>query len=54
MTDNDPLARSYARLLRSYPGWHRREHGLEILTTLLDAAEPGSVGRPCGMRPISF
>jgi hypothetical protein len=41
MTDTDPLARSYRRLLRSYPGWHRRERGLEMLTTLLDAAEPG-------------
>ncbi|MFE9204819.1 hypothetical protein [Micromonospora sp. NPDC007230] len=37
------LERSYCRLLRAYPGFYRRERGLEILTTLLDAAEPGQV-----------
>ncbi|MET8548937.1 hypothetical protein [Micromonospora zamorensis] len=37
------LERSYRRLLRAYPGFYRRERGLEILTTLLDAAEPGQV-----------
>jgi hypothetical protein len=36
-----PLERSYRRLLLAYPGWHRRERGLEMLTTLLDAAESG-------------
>ncbi|MFI7648803.1 hypothetical protein ACIBTZ_22375 [Micromonospora sp. NPDC049460] len=37
------LEHSYRRLLRAYPGFYRRERGLEILTTLLDAAEPGQV-----------
>lgn len=37
------LERSYRRLLRAYPGFYRRERGLEMLTTLLDAAEPGQV-----------
>ncbi|MFG3702312.1 hypothetical protein ACGF5C_31155 [Micromonospora sp. NPDC047620] len=37
------LERSYRRLLWAYPGFYRRERGLEILTTLLDAAEPGQV-----------
>ncbi|GGM55494.1 hypothetical protein GCM10011608_45440 [Micromonospora sonchi] len=37
------LERSYRRLLCAYPGSYRRERGLEILTTLLDAAEPGQV-----------
>lgn len=35
------LSRSYGLLLRAYPRWYRRERGLEILTTLLDAAAPG-------------
>jgi hypothetical protein len=35
------MHRSYRRLLLAYPGWHRRERGLEMLTTMLDAAEPG-------------
>ncbi|QDY11171.1 hypothetical protein FJK98_31860 [Micromonospora sp. HM134] len=37
------LERSYRRLLRAYPRWYRRHRGLEILTTLLEAAEPGQV-----------
>ncbi|MFI0793984.1 hypothetical protein ACH4OY_15035 [Micromonospora rubida] len=37
------LERSYRRLLWAYPGFYRRERGPEILTTLLDAAEPGQV-----------
>ncbi|GAA4594696.1 hypothetical protein BJY16_001400 [Actinoplanes octamycinicus] len=35
------LELSYRRLLWAYPRFYRRERGLEILTTLLDAAEPG-------------
>jgi hypothetical protein len=31
----------YRRLLLAYPGWQRRERGLEMLTTLMDAALPG-------------
>lgn len=31
------------RLHSAYPGFYRRERGREILTTLLDAAEPGQV-----------
>ncbi|MEU4421743.1 hypothetical protein AB0F81_14050 [Actinoplanes sp. NPDC024001] len=37
------LERSYRRLLLAYPAFYRRERGLEMLTTLLDAAEPGQV-----------
>jgi hypothetical protein len=37
----EPLRRRYQRLLCAYPGWYRRERGLEVLTTLLDNAEPG-------------
>ncbi len=37
------LERSYRRLLWAYPGFYRRDRGPEILTTLLDAAEPGQV-----------
>ena len=36
-----PLARAYRRLLWAYPRDYRRERGTEMLTTLLDAAEPG-------------
>lgn len=43
MPDQDRLEHSYRRLLRAYPRFYRRERGLEILTTLLDAAEPGQV-----------
>lgn len=35
------LERRYQRLLRGYPRSYRRAHGDEILTTLMDAAEPG-------------
>jgi hypothetical protein len=44
VTTMDPdsgLRRWYRRLLRAYPRWYRRERGAEMLTTLLDAAEPG-------------
>jgi hypothetical protein len=41
VTEVDRLHRSYARLLRTYPRWYRRERGLELMTTLLDDAEPG-------------
>jgi len=41
MTDLDGLHRRYRRLLWAYPNWYRRERGQEILTTLLDAAQPG-------------
>jgi hypothetical protein len=36
-----PLERWYRRLLRTYPDPYRRDHGDELLTTLLDAARPG-------------
>jgi hypothetical protein len=35
------LARTYRILMLAYPRWHRRERGLELLTTLLDDAAPG-------------
>ncbi|MEV0460861.1 hypothetical protein [Catellatospora methionotrophica] len=41
MAEQDRLERSYRRLLWAYPRYYRRERGLEILTTLLDAARPG-------------
>jgi hypothetical protein len=47
MTDLDGLHRHYRRLLWAYPNWYRRERGQEILTTLLDAAQPGQ-RRPTG------
>jgi hypothetical protein len=34
--------RRYRRLLWAYPGPYRREHGTEIVTTLLDLAESGT------------
>ncbi|MEV0899502.1 hypothetical protein [Actinoplanes sp. NPDC049802] len=38
----DPtLERHYRRLLRAYPRPYRRRHGAEIVTTLLEMAEPG-------------
>ncbi|MEU8077798.1 hypothetical protein AB0B31_20370 [Catellatospora citrea] len=43
MLEQDQLERSYRRLLWAYPRFYRRERGLEILTTLLDAAKPGQV-----------
>jgi hypothetical protein len=39
-TSGADLARRYRRLLAAYPRRHRREHGEEMLTTLLDAAGP--------------
>ncbi|WP_229074856.1 hypothetical protein [Actinoplanes sp. DH11] len=35
------LERAYRRLLRAYPGDFRQRHGHEIVTTLLEMAEPG-------------
>ena len=35
------LERAYRRLLLAYPGRYRRRHGTEIVTTLLEMAEPG-------------
>ncbi|WP_433833455.1 hypothetical protein ACQP2E_18925 [Actinoplanes sp. CA-015351] len=35
------LERAYRRLLLAYPGSYRRRHGTEILTLLLEMAEPG-------------
>ena len=35
------LERGYKRLLRAYPPGYRRRHGAEIVTTLLEMAEPG-------------
>ncbi|GLH99334.1 hypothetical protein [Phytohabitans aurantiacus] len=35
------MTRWYQLLLHAYPRWYRRERGAEMLTTLLDAAEPG-------------
>lgn len=35
------LERWYRRLLWAYPAGYRRTHGQEILTTLMDSAEPG-------------
>ena len=40
MAEDDPLRRGYRRLLWAYPSWYRRERGDEIVTTLLDAAQP--------------
>jgi hypothetical protein len=38
----DPaLERAYRALLWAYPGGYRRRHGAEILTTLMEMAEPG-------------
>lgn len=41
MPEQDALERSYRRWLRAYPRFYRRDRGLEILTTLLDASRPG-------------
>ncbi len=42
MTDTGHLlSRRYRRWLRAYPRWYRRERGREMLTTLLDEADPG-------------
>lgn len=39
--DEERLRRAYRRLMTVYPRWYRQERGLELLTTLLDAAAPG-------------
>ena len=41
MSPDDRLARWYRWLLLAYPRRYRRSRGLEIVSTLLDAAEPG-------------
>jgi hypothetical protein len=41
MTAGDRLLRSYRRLMWAYPRWYRRERGAELLSTLLDDADPG-------------
>jgi hypothetical protein len=41
MSPDDRLARWYRRLLLAYPRRYRRGRGQEIMSTLLDAAEPG-------------
>ncbi|MGC5054916.1 hypothetical protein ACLQ2S_26115 [Micromonospora sp. DT48] len=38
---DDRLVRGYRRLLLAYPSRHRRRHGTEVVTTLLEMAEPG-------------
>jgi len=38
---DERLERAYRRLLLAYPGRYRRRHGPEIVTTLLEMAEPG-------------
>lgn len=38
---NDGLVRHYRRLLLAYPRGYRRRHGTEMVTTLLEMAEPG-------------
>ncbi|MEU7905422.1 hypothetical protein [Actinoplanes sp. NPDC049118] len=45
------LERRYRRLLLAYPGPYRRRHGAEIVTTLLDLAEPGR-GRPAAAQAL--
>ncbi|MCZ7419530.1 hypothetical protein O7605_08360 [Verrucosispora sp. WMMA2121] len=39
-TADDRLERGYRRLLLAYPRRHRRRHGTEVVTTLLELAEP--------------
>lgn len=39
-TPNASLETWYRRLLLAYPGPYRRQHGVEIITTLLEATEP--------------
>jgi hypothetical protein len=38
--------RRYRRLLLAHPGWHRRLHGADLLTALLDAAAAGRQATP--------
>ncbi|WBB48673.1 hypothetical protein O3597_26970 [Verrucosispora sp. WMMA2044] len=40
-TADDRLERGYRTLLLAYPRRHRRRHGTEVVTTLLEMAEPG-------------
>src|SRR4051812_30266857 len=40
MAATELLRRRCRRLLWAYPAWYRQERGLELLTTLLDTAEP--------------
>ncbi|MEU7902140.1 hypothetical protein [Actinoplanes sp. NPDC049118] len=37
---NASLENWYRRLLLAYPGYYRRQHGVEILTTLMETSEP--------------
>ena len=46
MTTIEVLRRRYRLLLLAYPRWYRRERGLEMLTTLLDAAAATGQRRP--------
>lgn len=41
MRDHIGLERAYQRLLLAYPRFYRQHRGLEILTTMLEAAKPG-------------
>ncbi|MBV1854832.1 hypothetical protein [Catellatospora tritici] len=43
MPEQSSLEHSYRRLLQAYPRFYRRERGLELLTTLLDASRPGQL-----------
>jgi hypothetical protein len=47
------LEGSYRRLLWAYPRWYRRERGVELLSTLLDAAAPGQ-RRPTGREAVDL
>lgn len=47
------LERRYGRLLRLYPSAYRRERGDEVLTTLLETAEPGTV-RPTARETLAL
>ncbi|GAA2645152.1 hypothetical protein [Paractinoplanes durhamensis] len=38
---DERLERHYRRLLLSYSGHYRRRHGMEMITTMLEMAEPG-------------
>jgi len=38
---DERLVRHYRRLLLAYPGHYRRRHGTEMVTTMLEMAEPG-------------
>jgi hypothetical protein len=40
-TVDERLVRHYRRLLLAYPGNYRRRYGMEMVTTLLEMAEPG-------------